>query len=420
MAKNAIELYGDSGVAARAATAQVSDAFELAADGYATAVISITNGLDQNVTATIQGKNDGDSAWQTVDTQAVSASSSGYYMVTTPWGLIRLSTLPAGIPTTGSLQARATKVSGASSSSSGGSGSTVVTNITGIAGIAGQKTMANSFPVVVASDQSALSADVSDRAARDLGKVDIAGIDAVGGAAGQAAMAASFPVVIASDQSNVGVDVSDRAARDLGKVDIAGIDAVGGVAGQKAKAASIPVTLASDEDLLTSIVLAAGANLIGLVQPHAAMTEGGLTELVGINEQVDQNEYGASVGVALGGTYSGEILSIMLYATEDGSGAVQDSAGTLFLFDADPSISAGDAAMSAAARVSVVAQIPVYAGDWKTDANGGSVSILNKPIPFHGLSTLYFAWFHTDATSLNDAAGDDEQLEMNCWYRRDS
>jgi len=210
MAKNAIELYGDSGLAVRAATAQVSDAFELAADGYATAIISIENGLDQNVTATIQGKNDGDDSWQTVDTQAVATGAAGYYLVTTPWGLIRLSTLPAGIPTTGTLQARATRVSGASSSASGGAGSTVITNITGIAGIAGQKTMAASFPVVVASNQSDVpitldseQVDVSDRAARDLGKLDVAGIDAIGTAAGQAAMAASLPVVIASDQSVV-------------------------------------------------------------------------------------------------------------------------------------------------------------------------------------------------------------------------
>lgn len=156
------------------------------------------------------------------------------------------------------------------------------------------------------------------------------------------------------------------------------------------------------------------------VQPFAAIQEGGLTELVGINEEVSTDDYSASVGVALGGTYSGEILSFTFYATEDGTGAIQDSAGILYIFDADPTISSGDTSMTAAERVTVIGQVDVEAGDWVTDANGGSASIKDQPVPFHALATLYFAWFHTDAQDLNDVAGDDEQLEMNFHFRRDS
>jgi len=47
--------------------------------------------------------------------------------------------------------------------------------------------------------------DVTDRAARDLGKIDVAGIDAIGAVAGQAVMAASMPVAIASNQTPVAV-----------------------------------------------------------------------------------------------------------------------------------------------------------------------------------------------------------------------
>ena len=75
---------------------------------------------------------------------------------------------------------------------------------------------------------------------------------------GQAAMAASIPVTLASDQSTITTDISDKPARDLGKVDIAGIDAVGGIAGQAAMAASIPVVLASDQ----SVVSVAGSYLV--------------------------------------------------------------------------------------------------------------------------------------------------------------
>lgn len=164
----------------------------------------------------------------------------------------------------------------------------------------------------------------------------------------------------------------------------------------------------------------AGTNLIGKVQPFDAILEGGLTELVGINEQVDQNDYSGSVGVALGGTYSGEILSVAFYATEDGTGAVQDSAGILYVFDADPTISSGDTSMTAAERVTILGKIAIGAADWDTDTNGGLAYICNQPIPFHAVSTLYFVWKHLDAASLNDAAGDDEQLEFNFWYRRES
>lgn len=167
-------------------------------------------------------------------------------------------------------------------------------------------------------------------------------------------------------------------------------------------------------------VLGDGTSNIGKVQPLDALLEGGLTELIGTDEQVDQNEYGASVSVALAGTYSGEILNVTFYTTEDGSGAILTPSGTLYIFDADPTIAAGDAVMTAADRITVIAQISVGAADWKSDANGASVTVFDKPASFHSLGTLYFAWFHEDATSFNDAGGDDEVLRTNFWYRRDS
>ncbi len=146
--------------------------------------------------------------------------------------------------------------------------------------------------------------------------------------------------------------------------------------------------------------------------------EGGLTELVGINEEVNTSDYSGSVGVALAaGPCSGEILSLALYATEDGSGGVQDSAGTLIILDADPAIASGDTAMTAAEWLTVIGHIGVATGDWSVDANGGCAFINDDPIFFHNLSALYFVWFHTDAQDLNDAGADDEQLEFNFWYR---
>lgn len=154
-------------------------------------------------------------------------------------------------------------------------------------------------------------------------------------------------------------------------------------------------------------------------KPFSALLEGAVTELIGINEQVDQNEYAASVGVSLGGTYSGEILQITLIATEDGTGAVIGQDGVLFFMDADPATTAGDTALAATEWPTVIAKIPVTGNDYSTDAGGGAVTI-TTPVAFHALSTIYVVYQHTGATSFNDAAGDDEQLEVNFWYRRDS
>ncbi len=160
-----------------------------------------------------------------------------------------------------------------------------------------------------------------------------------------------------------------------------------------------------------------------LTSPHWQIYETALTELIGADEQVDQNDYGVSAAVTLGDGVrpcSGELLSFIFFSTETGTGAIQTPAGTLLILDADPATTAGDTSITAAERVTVVGHIPVTAADWQSDANGASAFIYNKPVPFHNLQTLYFLWFHEDATSYNDGAGDDEVLQVKAWYRRDS
>lgn len=76
--------------------------------------------------------------------------------------------------------------------------------------------------------------------------------------------------------------------------------------------------------------------------------------------------------------------------------------------------------MTAAERITVIGHVKVAATDWKSDANGATAYVYNQPLPFHNLQTVYAVWFHEDATSLNDGAGDDEALQFKAWYRRDS
>lgn len=149
-----------------------------------------------------------------------------------------------------------------------------------------------------------------------------------------------------------------------------------------------------------------------------ANIEQGIFELIGINEQVDQNRYAASVVAAIsGGPIDGIITSVALFRTQDGSGQLRIPSGRLLILDADPAISAGDASITNAEHLTILGRIDISNRDWHEDSNGlhwfGQVKI-----PFHSLSSLYFAFFNS-GDSINDSAGDDEQLECNFWYDSD-
>lgn len=175
------------------------------------------------------------------------------------------------------------------------------------------------------------------------------------------------------------------------------------------------------EDVGGSATLIFGEDKGGTRYPlPAGMEEGGITELIGTDEQVDQDDYSASVGVDLGSTVSGEILQILLVSTEEDAGSVQTPSGHLIFLDADPSVSAGDTALGSGEHATIIGSVEVAADDWVSDANGGWASIKTKPIAFHALQTIYAVWLHTDATSFNDGGTDDEVLEFNFWFRRDN
>lgn len=160
------------------------------------------------------------------------------------------------------------------------------------------------------------------------------------------------------------------------------------------------------------------------VKQFRPVLEGGLTELVGVDEQVDQNDLSGSVGVSLEGGdnfVSGEILSFLLVFSESGTGTVLEPTGQILVFDADPAISSGDTAITTAEHGTLLGIVNVEAADWLyTDANGASAYIVDTPIPFHNVKTLYFAFFNTLATAINSAAGDEELLQLNFWWRREN
>ena len=158
-----------------------------------------------------------------------------------------------------------------------------------------------------------------------------------------------------------------------------------------------------------------------LSRQFSHILEAGIFELVGVDEQVDDDDYSGSVEVVLptDGPVSGEILNVLLISTEDGSGSVQQPNGKLIFLDADPAVASGDTALAAAEWPTVLGVVDVETTDWTADAAGGAAYIVNTPICFHALSSIFVVWKQEHATSLNSDAADDEQLECNFWYRRD-
>jgi len=160
-----------------------------------------------------------------------------------------------------------------------------------------------------------------------------------------------------------------------------------------------------------------------LVQPFDGIRELGLTELVGVDEKVDQNDYSGSVDVDVSPgpqPASGTFLAFAFYQTEDSGGDILSVDGILYILDADPAVSSGDTALAATEWPTVLGTVAVAAADWSADAAGGVAYITDTEVPFHAVSTLYFVFKLTSATSINSDAGDDEQLEFNAWYRRES
>lgn len=154
-------------------------------------------------------------------------------------------------------------------------------------------------------------------------------------------------------------------------------------------------------------------------QPFAAVIEQGVIELVGINETLLISGYSDEVEVILATPSSGEILKVCLIATEDATGAILKSTGTLFFFKSDPTVILDAPLLDPADWPLIFAHIPVLTEDWISETSGG-IACFVRADSFPVLSSFFLVWFHTLGTSINSLTGDDEQLEVNIWYRRDS
>jgi len=161
---------------------------------------------------------------------------------------------------------------------------------------------------------------------------------------------------------------------------------------------------------------------MAISKPFDAVLESGLIEIIGKDDaEVANGEYSKTADVALEAVngHSGEILSITLVSTMTGTGAIQVPACKLMFLDADPDTTSGDAALSAAESKTIIGYVDIAAADWITDTNA-SVAHKAVSVPFHSITTMYAVLKSADAAAINSAEADDEIIEFNLWYRRDS
>jgi len=159
----------------------------------------------------------------------------------------------------------------------------------------------------------------------------------------------------------------------------------------------------------------------------------GFIELVGTDEQVDQDEWGASVQVPFAPeSQSICIPALILRQGFDGSatGASLSIGGFVVFFFGDPSIAVGTGvgALTRAQLNKIVGWFDIAAqgADWQNwraagAADDADIAFLQSEddriqVPRMAGEDLYAALLLTSATSINSAAGDDEDVYMKVIY----
>ncbi len=141
-------------------------------------------------------------------------------------------------------------------------------------------------------------------------------------------------------------------------------------------------------------------------------------ELIGVDEQVAQNDWGEAVPFTLRPEdIDGKVMSFVLTSriadATGGTGTILLPSGLLAVFSDDPAISVGDAELASGVSNTILGTVAIATGDWTSQTLGAWVNKQDLFIPFFPLKTLYFAFFWTLAGTINSATDDDEILEIN-------
>jgi len=150
--------------------------------------------------------------------------------------------------------------------------------------------------------------------------------------------------------------------------------------------------------------------------------------LIGVNDQIAQNEFGASQQIDVDGgesneaTLTAEIVGITLVSRESGSGVIIKAPIDFMMFNSDPSISAGDTSLNTAQLDALVSVINITTGDYASTLTNAAVGTKSLAHPFitDGTGKLWISPINRSATTYNSAVGDDEILSARVYIRRDN
>jgi len=115
------------------------------------------------------------------------------------------------------------------------------------------------------------------------------------------------------------------------------------------------------------------------------------------------------------------VIWVSLIATEDdagGGGVIIKEAADLLFFNTDPSTLSGASVLTKAAAALYEGSIHIPDGDWLasmsgTDTAGVSDTPAVKSFRTDANGNLFVVYVHRGTTTLNSAAADDEQIELN-------
>lgn len=112
--------------------------------------------------------------------------------------------------------------------------------------------------------------------------------------------------------------------------------------------------------------------------------------------------------VALVTALDGGILVKMCVIWTDGLLAAQD--GSVYLFDADPTIAANDATLTVVEALTAVIRVDFTTEDFQTQFGTASVACKDLESAFHTIS--HAAWHNSDAGTLTD-----EAIDLHMWVK---
>ena len=182
--------------------------------------------------------------------------------------------------------------------------------------------------------------------------------------------------------------------------------------------------------LLTLCVMAVALSLLVMSTPAAIKAATNImyikpwlrpleteVELVGADETIVLGLYGQEAEINFGYPTgaAGVIDSVCLFASAVATGTIQDSAGSVMFWNTDPALTAGGETITTTALNELVAEVTFYASDWITSSSR-YFACKDPAAKFGRMDTLYVAWKHSDSTTLNDVAADNDVIDVNVIY----